>query len=79
MGTYDKIEENGIVTRNKARLVAKQYNKGEWIDFEEICAHLARLKAIKILLAFAYVKNFTLSNKCKKYIPKWLYKRGVFL
>ena len=32
----NKLDENGIVIRNKARLVAKEYNQEEWIDFDEI-------------------------------------------
>ena len=46
------MNENGTITRNKARLVAQGYSQEEGIDFEETYAPMARLKAIRILLAF---------------------------
>ena len=48
----NKLDENGIVIRNKARLVAKGYNQEEGIDFDETFAPVARLEAIRLLLAF---------------------------
>ena len=56
----NKLDETGIVVRNKARLVAKGYSQVEGIDFEETFAPVARLEAIRILLAFACYKNFKL-------------------
>ncbi|GJU25849.1 retrovirus-related pol polyprotein from transposon TNT 1-94 [Tanacetum coccineum] len=47
------IDENGVVSRNKARLVAQGYNQQEGIDFDETYALVARLESIRILLAFA--------------------------
>ena len=47
------MNENGEVTMNKARLVAQGYSQEEGIDFEETFAPMARLEAIRILLAFA--------------------------
>ncbi|GJU69306.1 retrovirus-related pol polyprotein from transposon TNT 1-94 [Tanacetum coccineum] len=49
----NKMDENGVVIRNKARLVAQGYRKEEWIDYDETFAPVARLKAIKIFLAYA--------------------------
>ena len=40
-----------LVTRNKARFVAQGYSQEEGIDFEETFALVARLEAIRILLA----------------------------
>ena len=48
-----KMTENEDITRNKARLVAQGYSQEERIDFEETFAPVARLEAIRILLAFA--------------------------
>nr|CAN73842.1 hypothetical protein VITISV_008183 [Vitis vinifera] len=45
----NKIDENDIIIRNKARLVA-----------QETFAPVARLEAIRMLLAFACFKNFVL-------------------
>ncbi|KAI0530779.1 hypothetical protein KFK09_000327 [Dendrobium nobile] len=54
------MNDSGVVIRNKARLVAKGYNQIEVIDFEETFAPVARLDAIRVLLAFAYFKSFKL-------------------
>ena len=54
------MDENGIIFRNKARLVAQGFNQEEGIDYEETFAHVARLEAIRMLLAFACFKDFIL-------------------
>ena len=54
------MDENGIIIRNKARLVAQGYNQQEGIHYEETFAPVARLEAIRMLLDFACRKNFIL-------------------
>ncbi|KAL8115584.1 hypothetical protein AgCh_022181 [Apium graveolens] len=54
----NKMDENGIVTRNKARLVTKGYSQEEGIDYDKTFAPVARLEAIRIFLAFAAHSNF---------------------
>nr|KYP40055.1 hypothetical protein KK1_038613 [Cajanus cajan] len=54
----NKLDEHGIVIRNKARLVAKGYNQEEGIDYEETYAPIARLEAIRMLLAYASIMDF---------------------
>jgi len=49
----NKLNENGDVIRNKARLVYKGYTQQEGIDFEETFAPVARLEAIRMFLAFS--------------------------
>ncbi|WVZ70953.1 hypothetical protein U9M48_019582 [Paspalum notatum var. saurae] len=56
----NKQGENGVVVRNKARLVAQDFCQKEGIDYEETFAPVARLEAIHILLAFAASKGFKL-------------------
>ncbi|GJS24113.1 retrovirus-related pol polyprotein from transposon TNT 1-94 [Tanacetum coccineum] len=56
----NKLDENGIVSRNKARLVAQRYNQQEGIDYDETYAPVARLESIRILLAIAYANDFKL-------------------
>jgi len=56
----NKMDEHGAITRNKARLVAKGYNQEEGIDFGETYAPVARLEAVRLLLAFSSIKGFRL-------------------
>jgi hypothetical protein len=46
--------------RNKACLVAQGFSQVEGLDFGDTFAHVARLEAIRILLAFAASKGFKL-------------------
>ena len=56
----NKLDENGKVVRNKARLVAQGYNQQEGIDYDETFAPVARLEAIRILLAYDAHKSIKL-------------------
>ncbi|GKC27598.1 retrovirus-related pol polyprotein from transposon TNT 1-94 [Tanacetum coccineum] len=56
----NKLDENGIVSRNKARLVAQGYNQQEGIDYDETHTPVARLESIRILLAYACALDFKL-------------------
>jgi hypothetical protein len=55
-----KEGEKGEVVRNKLRLIAQRYTQKEGIDYEESFAPMARLEAIRILLAFSVAKGFKL-------------------
>ena len=58
----NKLDESGVITRNKAKLVAKGYNQEEGIDYKEKTnfAPIARLEAVRLLLAFACMSGFKL-------------------
>ncbi|GKC65515.1 retrovirus-related pol polyprotein from transposon TNT 1-94 [Tanacetum coccineum] len=56
----NKLDENSIVSRNKARLVAQGYNQQEGIDYDETYALVTRLESITILLAYACALDFKL-------------------
>ncbi|WVZ84461.1 hypothetical protein U9M48_031491 [Paspalum notatum var. saurae] len=58
----NKQGEDGMVVRNKARLVAQGFCQKEGIDYEETFAPVARLEAIRILLAFTASKGFKLQQ-----------------
>jgi len=56
----NKMDEHGLITRNKAILVAKGYNQEEGIDYDETYAPVARLEAVRLLIAFSCIKGFKL-------------------
>jgi hypothetical protein len=54
----NKLNEDGQIVRNKARLVCKGYAQVEGVDFEETFSPVARIEAIRMFLAFACYKKF---------------------
>jgi hypothetical protein len=56
----NKHNEDGLVVRNKARLVAQGYTQVEGLDFGDTYTPVARLEAIRILLAYACAHNIKL-------------------
>nr|GEV81364.1 retrovirus-related Pol polyprotein from transposon TNT 1-94 [Tanacetum cinerariifolium] len=55
----NKKDESSSVIRNKARLVAVGYSQQEGIDYVETFAPVARIKAIRLFLAYAAHNDFT--------------------
>lgn len=53
----NKLDENGKVSRNKARLVCKGYSQEEGIDYGETFAPIARLEGVRTLLAYCHAQN----------------------
>jgi hypothetical protein len=56
----NKHGEDGEIVRNKTHHVAQGFSEVEGLDFGQIFAPVARLEAIRILLAFAASKGFKL-------------------
>jgi hypothetical protein len=54
--------EDGEIVRNKGRLVAQGFSQVEGLDFGETFAPIARLEAIRILLALPCLRD---SNSIK--------------
>nr|GEW58801.1 retrovirus-related Pol polyprotein from transposon TNT 1-94 [Tanacetum cinerariifolium] len=55
----NKKDESSLVIRNKARLVAVRYSQQEGIDYDETFAPVAKIEAIRLFLAYAAHKDFT--------------------
>nr|GFB73067.1 retrovirus-related Pol polyprotein from transposon TNT 1-94 [Tanacetum cinerariifolium] len=55
---FDRLDNT--VIRNKSRLVAKGYAQKEGVDFEESFAPVARLEAVRLFIAYAANKSFTI-------------------
>nr|GEZ74733.1 hypothetical protein [Tanacetum cinerariifolium] len=55
----DWKDESSLVIRNKARLVAVGYSKQEGIDYDETFSPVDRIEAIRLFLAYAAHKDFT--------------------
>ncbi|GJR90150.1 retrovirus-related pol polyprotein from transposon TNT 1-94 [Tanacetum coccineum] len=56
----NKTNVENTVIRNKSLLVAKGYRQEEGIDFEELFAPVAQLKAVRMFVAYVAHKNFTI-------------------
>nr|GEX69524.1 retrovirus-related Pol polyprotein from transposon TNT 1-94 [Tanacetum cinerariifolium] len=54
----NKKNERRIVIRNKAILVAQRHTQEEGIDYDEVFGPVARIKAIRLFLAYASLKDF---------------------
>jgi hypothetical protein len=57
---HNKQDKHGVVIRNKARLIAKDYSQVKGFDFDETFAPIARLESIHILLVYATHHDFKL-------------------
>nr|GEY14507.1 uncharacterized mitochondrial protein AtMg00810-like [Tanacetum cinerariifolium] len=57
--TKNKRNEENTVIRNKSRLMAKGYAQKEGVDSEESFALVARLEAVRLFIAYATDKSFT--------------------
>nr|GEY77725.1 retrovirus-related Pol polyprotein from transposon TNT 1-94 [Tanacetum cinerariifolium] len=55
----NKHDEEQTVIQNKSRLVVRGYRQEEVINFKESFASVARMEAIRIFLAYAAHKSFT--------------------
>nr|GEX74130.1 copia protein [Tanacetum cinerariifolium] len=55
----NKKDERNLVIQNKDRLVAVGYSQQEGIDYDETFASVARIEAIRLFLAYAAHKDFT--------------------
>ena len=54
----NKLDENGEIKRNKARLVCKGYAQEEGLDYGENFAPVARMEGVRTLLAYTTYRGF---------------------
>ncbi|GJX73515.1 putative ribonuclease H-like domain-containing protein [Tanacetum coccineum] len=76
----NKKDERGIVIRNKARLVAQGYTQEEGIDYDEVFAPVARIEAIRLFLAYAFILKiyeFYGRNLTSSWITSEAERRGM--
>lgn len=55
-----KLKENGEVDKFKARLVAKGYVQQQGVDYTEVYAPVARMDTVRMIVALAARKGYTL-------------------
>nr|GFC24189.1 retrovirus-related Pol polyprotein from transposon TNT 1-94 [Tanacetum cinerariifolium] len=55
----NKKDESSLVIQNKVRLVEVGYSQQEGIDYDETFVQVARIEAIRLFLAYAAHKDFT--------------------
>ncbi|GKB85718.1 putative ribonuclease H-like domain-containing protein [Tanacetum coccineum] len=72
----NKKDERGIVIKNKERLVAQGYTQEEGIDYDEVFAPVARIKAIGLFLVCAKFKDFMVYQMDVK--SDFLYEKALY-
>jgi len=68
------LNEDGHVTRNKARLVCKGYAQVEGIDFEKTFALVAKMESIQMFLTYACSRKIKVYQMDVK-SAKWRIRR----
>nr|GEW98876.1 hypothetical protein [Tanacetum cinerariifolium] len=72
----NKLDERGIVIRNKARLVAQGHTQEEGIDYDEVFAPVARIEAIRLFISYASFKDFVVYQLDVK--SAFLYEKALY-
>jgi hypothetical protein len=57
-----KLNSDGSIEREKARLCAKGYSQVQYVDFNETFAPVMKYKSLRILLAIATIKNYEIEH-----------------
>nr|GFD55923.1 copia protein [Tanacetum cinerariifolium] len=67
----NKKDESSLVIQNKAKLVAVGYSQQEGIDYDDTFAPVAQIEAIRLFLAYAAHKDFTVYQMDVKTCSLW--------
>nr|GEZ81495.1 retrovirus-related Pol polyprotein from transposon TNT 1-94 [Tanacetum cinerariifolium] len=59
VSSADAANQQNTIIRNKSHLVDKGYAEKEGVDFKESFSHIARLEAVRLFIAYAVHKSFT--------------------
>ncbi|KAE8245281.1 hypothetical protein A4X06_0g5755 [Tilletia controversa] len=65
------LDPEGRATRRKSRLVAQGFSQVEGIDYDETFAPVARLSALRILLALCPIRTRPARNGRQGGLPQW--------
>ena len=60
MGLKTKVKPNGDVSKYKARLVARGFLQKHGLDYNEVFAPVARLETVRLIVAAASNRNWSL-------------------
>ena len=64
----NKLDGNGEITRNKARLVYKGYAQEEGLNYGETFSHVVKMDGVRNLLAYAAYKGFKVYQMDVKFV-----------
>ena len=65
-----KLNHDGSISKYKVRLVARGFLQRYGVDYNEVFAPVATLYTIRLVVALASRKNWSLSQ-CEVCIPEW--------
>jgi len=72
-----KLKPDGSIGKHKARLVAKGFLHKQGIDYTKVYAPVARMEIIRLLIAVASSKNWTICHQI--YLFEWSTRRSIHL
>lgn len=70
-----KLDESGINTRNKAKIVEIGYSQAKGIDYEDTYDSVALLEEIRLLLAFSSICCLNLS--CIRWVLNFIFLKAL--
>lgn len=76
----NKLNEDGEVIRNKARIMCKGYAQEEGLDYGETFSPIAWLEGVRILISYATFKKFKVYQMdVKSVFLNWILEEEVYI